>query len=159
METKVSTGTAVMDWLLEGGYEKGVITTIYGPAASGKTNLCLLCIANSVKGQKVIYIDTEASFSLTRFKQICPDYKKALEKIIFLKPTTFKEQKKAILKLRTLLKQDIGIIFVNSITMLYRAEMGEEDNRRLNNDLVLQLRTLLEIARKKKIPVILTAQV
>jgi len=159
METKVSTGTTVMDWLLEGGYEKGVITTIYGPAASGKTNLCLLCIANSVKGQKVIYIDTEASFSLTRFKQICPDYKKALEKIIFLKPTTFKEQKKAILKLRTLLKQDIGIIFVNSITMLYRAEMGEEDNRRLNNDLVLQLRTLLEIARKKKIPVILTAQV
>lgn len=105
METKLSTGTAVMDWLLEGGYDKGVLTTIYGPAASGKTNLCLLCIANSVKGKKIIYVDTESSFSLTRFKQVCPDYKKALEKIIFLKPTNFKEQKAAITKLRSLLKQ------------------------------------------------------
>ena len=159
METKLSTGTAVMDWLLEGGYDKGVLTTIYGPAASGKTNLCLLCIANSVKGKKIIYIDTESSFSLTRFKQVCPDYKKALEKIIFLKPTNFKEQKAAITKLRSLLKQKIGIIFVNTITMLYRAEMGDKDNWGLNNAFVLQLRTLLEIARKKSIPVILTAQV
>lgn len=159
METKLSTGTAVMDWLLEGGYDKGVLTTIYGPAASGKTNLCLLCIANSVKGKKIIYVDTESSFSLTRFKQVCPDYKKALEKIIFLKPTNFKEQKAAITKLRSLLKQKIGIIFVNTITMLYRAEMGDNNNWGLNNAFVLQLRTLLEIARKKSIPVILTAQV
>lgn len=159
METKLSTGTAVMDWLLEGGNDKGVLTTIYGPAASGKTNLCLLCIANSVKGKKIIYVDTESSFSLTRFKQVCPDYKKALEKIIFLKPTNFKEQKAAITKLRSLLKQKIGIIFVNTITMLYRAEMGDNNNWGLNNAFVLQLRTLLEIARKKSIPVILTAQV
>ncbi|MBW3000321.1 DNA repair and recombination protein RadB [Candidatus Woesearchaeota archaeon] len=159
METKLSTGTAVMDWLLEGGYDKGIITTIYGPAGSGKTNLCLLCIANSVKGQKVIYVDTEASFSITRFRQMCSDYKKVLEKIIFLKPTNFKEQKVAIEKLKSLIKKDIGIIFVNSITMLYRAELGEEDNYGLNNSLASQVRTLLEIARKKDIPVIMTAQV
>ncbi|KYK25754.1 hypothetical protein AYK26_01940 [Euryarchaeota archaeon SM23-78] len=148
-----------MDWLLEGGYDKGIITTIYGPAGSGKTNLCLLCIANSVKGQKVIYVDTEASFSITRFRQMCSDYKKVLEKIIFLKPTNFKEQKVAIEKLKSLIKKDIGIIFVNSITMLYRAELGEEDNYGLNNSLASQVRTLLEIARKKDIPVIMTAQV
>jgi DNA repair protein RadB len=159
METKLSTGTAVMDWLLEGGYDKGVITTIYGPAGSGKSNLCLLCIANSVKGQKVIYIDTEGSFSMTRFKQVCPDYKKALEKIILLKPTNFVEQEKAIYKLKTLIKQDIGIIFVDTITMLYRAIMKAEDNRKLNNSLALQVHSLLEIARKKDIPVIMTAQV
>ena len=159
METKLSTGTAVMDWLLEGGYDKGVITTIYGPGGSGKSNLCLLCIANSVKGQKVIFIDTEGSFSVTRFKQVCPDYKKALEKIIFLKPTNFVEQEKAIYKLKTLIKQDIGIIFVDTITMLYRAIMKAEDNRKLNNSLALQIHSLLEIARKKDIPVIMTAQV
>lgn len=43
--------------------------------------------------------------------------------------------------------------------MLYRAEMGDNNNWGLNNAFVLQLRTLLEIARKKSIPVILTAQV
>ena len=99
METKISTGTAVMDWLLEGGYDKSVITTIYGPAGSGKSNLCLLCIANSVKGQKIIFIDTEGNFSLTRFKQLCPDYKKVLERIMFLKPTNFREQRASIAKL------------------------------------------------------------
>ena len=159
MKTKVSTGTAVMDWLLEGGYEKGVITTIYGPAGSGKTNLLLLCIANSVKGQKVIYVDSEGSFSLTRFKQICDDYKEALEKIIFLKPTKFQEQEAAINKLSSLIKKDIVAVFVDTITMLYRAELKKEGNRDLNDALVKQMRDLLAIARKHNIPVITTTQV
>jgi DNA repair protein RadB len=159
METKVSTGTAAMDWLLEGGYEKGVITTIYGPAGSGKSNLTLLFIANSLKGQKVIFVDTEGSFSLNRFMQICPDYKKAIEKIIFLKPTNFKEQEEAINRLEGLLTQNIGAIIVDSITMLYRIDMGEEDGKSTNNALVSQLRALLEIARKKDIPVVVAAQV
>lgn len=159
METKISTGTAVMDWLLEGGYDKGVITTIYGPAGSGKSNLCLLCLANSLKGQRIIYVDTEANFSLSRFKQICPDYKKALERVIFLKPTNFKEQKAAIEKLKALIKQDIGAIIVDSATSLYRAAMSDDDNRGLNNAFSAQIHDLLEIARKKDIPVIITAQV
>ncbi len=160
METKLSTGTAVMDWLLEGGYEKEVITTIYGPSGSGKTNLLLLCIANSLKGQKVIYIDSEGGFSTIRFKQICCDqYESALEKIIFLKPTKFKEQEFGVKKLNSMLKDNIGAIFVDSITMLYRAELGDEDNKGLNKALVSQMRNLLEIARKHKIPIIMTTQV
>ena len=159
METKISTGTAVMDWLLEGGYDKSVITTIYGPAGSGKSNLCLLCIANSVKGQKIIFIDTEGNFSLTRFKQLCPDYKKVLERIMFLKPTNFREQRASIAKLKALIKQDIGIIFVDSISSLYRAALQGEDNRGINNAMAAQVHDLLEIARKKDIPVIMTAQV
>ncbi len=159
METKVSTGTAVMDWLLEGGYDKSVITTIYGPAGSGKSNLCLLCIANSVKGHKIIFIDTEGNFSTTRFKQLCPDYKKALERIIFIKPTNFKEQEASIEKLKGLLKQNIGIIFVDSISALYRAALQKEDNKGINSSMTSLVHDLLEIARKKDIPVIMTAQV
>ena len=159
METKISTGTAAMDWLLEGGYDKGVITTVYGPAGSGKSNLCLLCLANSVKGHKIIFIDTEANFSMSRFKQLCPDYKKALERILFLKPTNFREQKASVQKLKELIKQDIGAIFVDSVTSLYRAAMNDDDNRGLNNALSAQIHDLLEIARKKDIPVIMTAQV
>ena len=160
METKLSSGTAAMDWLLEGGYEKEVITTIYGPAGSGKTNLLLLCVANSLKGRKVIYIDSEGGFSLTRFKQISnKDYKEAVEKIIFLKPTKFKEQELAVRKLSSLLKKDIGAIFVDSITMLYRAELTDGESKELNKMLVSQMRSLLEIARKHNIPIITTTQV
>jgi DNA repair protein RadB len=159
MDTKVSTGTAAMDWLLEGGFEKGVITTIYGPGGSGKTNLLLLFISNSLKGQKVIYVDTEGSFSVTRFIQICKDYKRALEKITFLKPTNFKEQEDAISKLEGLVKKEIGAIIVDSLTMLYRVEMDDEDSRTTNKSLVSQMRTLLELARKNDIPVVITSHV
>jgi DNA repair protein RadB len=159
METKVNSGSAVMDWLLEGGYENGIVTTIYGPGGSGKSNLLQLFVANSLKGKKVVYIDTEGSFSVTRFIQVCKDYKKSLEKITFLKPTSFKEQCEAIDKLEGLIKKDIGAIIVDSLTMLYRVEMEDDENRSMNKALVLQLRALLEIARKNDIPVIVTSQV
>ncbi len=159
METKINTGTEVVDWLLEGGYEKEVITTIYGPAGSGKTNLCLLC-ANSFKGKKVIYVDTEGSFSISRFRQITDKYKESLKNIILLKPTTFQEQKKAFEKLRTLVNKDIGIIIVDSIAMLYRLEMGQTKNvYDVNRQLGIQLSFLTEIARKNGIPVLITNQV
>ena len=159
-ETKTSTGTEVMDWLLEGGYEKDAITTIYGPAGSGKTNLCLLCISNSVKGKKVIYIDSEGSFSVSRFKQICPDYKEVIKKILFLNPTNFSEQKKAFSKLKELVDDNTGLIVFDSVAMIYRLEMGKaKDIYKVNRELGIQIGFLTEIARKKNIPVIITNQV
>ena len=160
METKVSSGTAPIDWLLEGGYEKGVVTTIYGPAGSGKSLLCMLCTAHSIPDQKIIYTDTEEGFSLTRLKQVCDDYDRILDKIIFLKPTNFSEQKKSIEQLKNILiKQKIGLIVVDTISMLYRVELSEKNTKELNNEFVLQLRDLIEIARKKDIPVLVTSQV
>ncbi|RJQ17254.1 DNA repair and recombination protein RadB [Candidatus Woesearchaeota archaeon] len=157
-ETKVSTGTTAMDWLLEGGYEKDAITTIYGPAGSGKTNLCLLCIASSTK--KVIYIDTEGSFSIARFKQICPDYKEALKRVVFLNPTTYDEQKKAFELLKKIVDDKVGLIVVDSIAMLYRLELGQaNDVYTVNRTLGLQLGYITEIARKRNIPVLITNQV
>src|SRR3989339_1589394 len=65
-EEKLKSSTFIIDQLL-GGYEKDIITTIYGPAGSGKTTLCLLCAMNTAReGKKVIYIDTENNFSVER---------------------------------------------------------------------------------------------
>lgn len=159
METKINTGTEVFDWLLEGGYEKEVITTIYGPAGSGKTNLCLLC-ANALKNKKVLYVDTEGSFSLSRFRQISDKYKETLKNILLLKPTTFEEQKKSFEKLRVLVNKDVGVIIVDSIAMLYRLEIGQTKKvYEVNKQLGIQLSFLTEIARKNNIPVLITNQV
>lgn len=158
MENKISTGTAIMDWLLEGGYEKNVITTIYGPAGSGKTNLCLIA-ANSVK-KKVIYIDTEGSFSTTRFQQISTNFKERLKQIIFLIPMNFKEQKKSFEKLKELLNDDVDLIVFDSVAMLYRLEIGQTKKvYEVNRELGIQLSILTEIARKKNIPVLITNQI
>ncbi|MFP4523002.1 MAG: DNA repair and recombination protein RadB [Candidatus Nanoarchaeia archaeon] len=157
--TKITTGSEAIDWLLEGGLEREVITTIYGPAGSGKTNICLLSAAHC-KNKKVIYIDTEGSFSVSRLRQISDDYKAVLDNTIILKPTTFAEQKKAFEELRSIDHSKTGIIIVDSIAMLYRLEMGQTKKiYEVNKQLGMQLAFLTEIARKNKIPVLISNQV
>jgi DNA repair protein RadB len=160
MEGRVSTGADVLDALLEGGYESDAITTIYGPAGAGKTNLALLAAVNVVQqGKKVIYVDTEGGFSVSRLKQITSAPKKILDKIIFLQPTTFDEQKKDILRLKDLVNSKIGLIIVDTMTMLYRWERTEAGIYDINRELGAQVVLLNEICRKQHIPVLLTNQV
>lgn len=156
---KISSGVEFVNTLLDGGYEHDVITTIYGPPGAGKTNFCLLAMAN-LKDKKIVYIDTEGSFSLARFKQICPDYEEVLSRTIFLTPTTYNEQKEAFEYLKKNINETFGLIVIDSIAALYRLEMGvSNDIQNVNRELSMQMATLTEIARKRKIPVILTNQV
>jgi len=162
---KIPTGSKILDKLLDDGYEKDIITTIYGPAGSGKTNLCILCAMNTAReGKKVIYIDTENNFSIERFKQICQsisqNYAKLLNNIVFLRPASFDEQKKTFEKLKDIVNEKIGLIIFDSVAMLYRLEIGKnEDVYEVNKALGMQLAYLKEIASKKHIPVLITNQV
>ncbi len=158
---KVPSGSRILDRMLDGGYDSDIITTIYGPAGSGKTNLVLLASINIArKGKKVIYVDTEGSFSLERMKQIALDYKKLLGRFIFLKPTNFKEQKKSFERLKEIVNDKIGLIVVDTIAMLYRLELGKSEGvYEVNRALGQQLSYLAEISRKKDIPVLVTNQV
>ena len=158
---KISAGSPILDNLLEGGYEKEIITTIYGPAGSGKTLLCLLSLLKIVEsGKKIIYIDTEGGFSIERLKQLTKDYKKVLDNVVFLRPTTFEEQKDAFKRLPGIVNDKIELIIVDTVSMLYRLEMGKNDDvYEVNKELGQQLGYLNEIARKKKIPILITNQV
>ncbi|MBW2973362.1 DNA repair and recombination protein RadB [Candidatus Woesearchaeota archaeon] len=157
---KISCGTRILDELLEGGYEKDAITTIYGPAGSGKTNLLLLAAVETAKsGKKVIYIDTEGGFSIARLKQVVSKHEKILNNIIFFKPTTFEEQKKVFEKLKDAVNSKIGLIIVDTISMLYRLERSNEDAKEINRELGVQMCCLTEIARKKNIPVLISNHV
>ncbi len=165
LNNRIPTGSKVLDIMLDGGYEKDVITTVYGPAGSGKTVLCLLCAINiSRAGKKVVYVDSEGGFSLERLKQIASsisqDYEKILDNIIFLRPTSFAEQRTSFEKLKDIVNDKIGLIIVDTIAMLYRLELGSnEDVYGVNRELSKQISHLTEIARKKNIPVLLTNQV
>lgn len=158
---RIPSGSKIVDLILEGGYESDVITTIYGPAGVGKTCLAMLCSINVARsGKKVIYIDTENSFSVDRLMQIAKDYKKVLNNMVFLKPVTFKEQQDSVEKLKDLVNEKIGLIVIDTIAMLYRIEMGQSDEvYEVNKALSAQISYLSEIARKKDIPVLITNQV
>ena len=165
IDNKTPTGSRILDEVLNGGYEKDVITTIYGPAGAGKTVICILAAMTAVKnGKKVIYVDSEGGFSVERLKQVASstndDYKEILNGMIFLRPTSFDEQKKSFEKLKEIVNDKIGIIIVDSIAMLYRLELGKsEDFQEVNRELGRQIGYLTEIARKKNIPVLITNQI
>jgi len=161
---RVSTETTVLDKLLKGGFESDVISTVYGPAGSGKSLVCMLCSMGITRaGKKVLYVDTEGGFSVERLQQIAPDYKKVLEKMVFFTPVSFAEQKKAFEKLKNAItkgESKLGLIVVDSIAMLYRLEIGQtKDVYEINKEMGLQISYMAEIARKKKIPVLLSNQV
>lgn len=167
-DSKIMTGSHDVNKWLEGGYEKGILTLFYGPAASGKSNFVTLAACHlAKKDKKVIFIDTEGSFSIDRIKQISggiPEF--ILKNIVILKPINFYEQKKAFFKLLKEYKsKNIGLIIVDSMVMFYRLELAEarkrglDEVRRINNELANQMKALYEIARKGDIPVLITTQV
>ena len=171
-EQKISAGSYDINKFLFGGYEKDIITTIYGPGGSGKSNMCMIAATSQAKKQnKVIFIDTEGGFSTDRFKQIHKGEKeninRDLENIFLLKPTSFKEQEESFKELHELVRKgNISLIIIDSIAMLYRIELGSaitskeyEEISKVNRKLANQLRILNEIARKENIPIMVTNQV
>ena len=166
---KISAGSYDLNKWLHGGYESDVVTVIYGPPGTGKTNFCLLtAVSQAKKGNKIIYIDTEGGFSTERIKQLSLDTDKILKNIFLLKPTNFQEQKESFKTLLKHLKDEISLIVVDSMTILYRLDFAEarekeqnkiEEIQKINTQLVSQIKTLVEIARKREIPVLITNQV
>jgi DNA repair protein RadB len=156
---RITTGSAELDRLLDGGYETDIVTTIYGPAGSGKTNLCLMCAAAAGKGKKVLFIDTDGGFSVERLRQISPDYRKVLDNIMIFKPTNFSEQRKAVGDIIKVVNPGTGLVVLDTVVTLYRVERTSQQLYDLMRELGLQVSGLSEIARKRNIPVLLTSQV
>lgn len=164
---KISAGSFDINKWLYGGYEKDIVTVIYGSSGTGKTNFCLLAaVSQAKKGNKVIYIDSEGGFSIERIKQLASENLEEVLKNIFLfKPTSFTEQKEAFKNLLKYLKNEISLIIVDGMTILYRLDFAEARGKnngeiqKINSELVVQIKTLAEIARKREIPVIITNQV
>jgi DNA repair protein RadB len=176
MVERISTGSFDLNEWLSGGYEKDIITMVAGSPGSGKTNLAILVACSQAKkNNKVIFVDSEGGFSSDRVKQIVGEenLEKILENIFILNPVNFEEQKSDFIKLLGLLKKEqVGVIIIDGMAMLYRLELGDamqsgEDNlggvndkiKEINREVARQMRTLSEISRKQNIPVFITNQV
>ena len=129
------------------------ITMIYGEPATGKTTIALMSAVNYCKNKKVVFIDTEKSFNLERFKQLGGNVQE-LDNVFVIRPVSFSDQLEKIESLNKI--KNIGLIVVDSLGMKYRKEV-RENYKETNDILHKQMKILNDFS--KNIPVILTNQV
>ena len=151
-----------LDVLLDGGFEKGTITQIYGSPSSGKSNVALALAVNVAKNnRKVIYIDTEGGISIDRIKQISgPYFSNVANNIIVLEPTNFLEQTENLRSINVWLRkhhEDVDLIILDSAVALYRVD--DMKSYKLSKELRKQIQSLSNTARNHDIAVIITNQV
>lgn len=159
----IPTGCDMLDNLLEGGIQPENVILIYGDAETGKSTLAMQCAVNCArKGYKTLYLDCDGTFSVRRLSQIASkDFARISELIILMKPNNFREQTTAIDGLADCITESFGLVVVDTLTSLYRVKIAEtpEKTFELNRELNRQMALLAEIAKTKKVAVLILSQV
>ncbi len=150
-----------IDSILGGGLETKVITQIYGPPGSGKTNFCMqAAVSAAAQGRKVVYVDTEAGHSFERLRQIAGDgYEDVLRSCIVFEPLSFDDQSFILKNLGRVLDDTFGLIVLDSAVSLYRLARDDETASQVNRELSAQMAMLSAVARKNNLAAVITNQV
>jgi len=162
IEKKISTGCVALDRLLRGGFHRGEIALVYGEAATGKTTVAIQAATCAARmGLKVLYVDSDHSFTQQRFHQIAgEDSRVVSELIILFLPETFAEQRVLVESLESYVTPSVGLVIVDSVTSLYRHAFSRAESIfNLNRDLSRQVAYLSELSSSHRIACILTSQV
>jgi len=158
----VPTGCGSLDELLGGGLPADGLSLIYGEAETGKTSLAIQCAVNCARmGYKSLFIDSDGTFSSKRLSQIAYyDYESVSPSIILMKPTTFQEQVMAIDHLDEYITKKFGLMVLDTITSLYRVELGgPKETFALNRELNRQVAFLTQIVKTRRMAALITSQV
>ena len=159
---KIPTGCASLDRLLRGGFGRGETALIYGEAATGKTTAVIQAAVSCARmGLKVLYVDSDHSFTYQRFQQIAKSQSEAASQLMMLfLPETFAEQRKLLESLGNYATPSLGMVVVDSMSTLYRAAFSRAESIfTLNRDLGRQLAYLGEMSTQNNIACIITSQV
>lgn len=163
MTDRVQTGCEPLDALLGGGLERGAITQLYGPPAAGKTNVALnAAVSVAGSGGTAVIIDTEG-LSLDRFHQIADRPPEGAdrsfpERIVITAAHDFEEQADAVADAAEF-ADAADLIVLDSATGFYRLERTGDENGEALRAVARQLTSLLAIARKHDLAVLVTNQV
>ena len=162
LQHTVPTGCSSLDKFLGGGLPADGVSLVYGEAETGKTSLAMQCAVGSARrGYKTMFIDSDGTFHERRLSQIAyRDFDAISPFIILVRPTNFWEQALAIDHLDKYETERFGLVVVDTITSLYRVELGApEENFKLNRELNRQVACLAQISKTRKVATLVTGQV
>jgi len=136
---RLTTGSKVVDRLLDGGLETQTITEFYGEYGSGKSQIChQLCVNVQLPpergglGGSVLYVDTENTFRTERIvsmsKHLGLDPEEVVKNIIYAEAYTSDHQMFLLDNADEVIKaNNIKLLIVDSLTAHFRSEyIGRE---------------------------------
>jgi DNA repair and recombination protein RadB len=162
LQKYVKTGSVSLDKLLGGGFPTQSVSLIYGEAETGKTSLAVQCAVTCARrGIKSLFIDTDGTFSYERLSQIAEyEYEKTSPLLIIMRPNSFHDQSHAFDQLEKIITNKFGLIVVDTITSLYRAELEDTEKTYVaNRELNRQMAILKQIAITRDVAVLVISQV
>ncbi|MEM2971853.1 MAG: ATPase domain-containing protein [Candidatus Bathyarchaeia archaeon] len=163
MPQKIPTGCIVLDKFLEGGIPFESISLIYGEAETGKTVLAMQIAVNcAAKSYKTLFVDCDGTFSAVRLSQIASKkFEEIAEQIILMKPNDFREQTAVVDHLGDYVAKNFGLVVFDTVTSLYSAKIAEYPKKtfELNRELNRQMALLAQLAKTRKMAVLVTSQV
>ena len=154
----IKTGVENLDNLLGGGLKNSTITDIFGSSGTGKTQLALQIILNSMSENiEVLYQDTTGNFrperlvEMAKFMQLEMNF---LDKIKVKRITNVSEQQKSLVSIKD---SDFSFIVIDNITDLFSFEYPKEDQIGEKNTQFSQyMRNLSRVTLEKNIPIVIT---
>ena len=154
----IKTGLKNLDQFLGGGIKEGLVTSISGQSATGKTQLSFQIILNALhNGKEILFQDTTGKFRPERLVQMMQLQKinpSLLDTVKVSRITNTAQQIKYLSK--TSLKS-YSLIIVDHITDLFSFEYSKkEQSLEKHISFMKYMHSLSSIAINRKIPIIVT---
>lgn len=169
---RLTTGSSMLDKLLEGGIESQSITEFYGEYGSGKSQIChQLCVNVQLPPERgglsgaALYIDTENTFRTERIFQMANNVglnpEEAIKNIIFAEAFTSDHQMFLLENADKVIKENgIRLIVVDSLTSHFRSEyLGREMLQERQQKLNKHMHMLIRLSRAFNAVAVVTNQV
>ena len=154
----IKTGLKKLDQFLGGGIKGGLITSISGQSATGKTQLAFQICLNALDGGKeILFHDTTGEFRPERLVEMM-EYQKInpslLDRIKINRVTNTVEQLQSLTKTTF---ENYSLLIIDSVTDLFSFEYSKkEQSFEKNISFMKYMYTLSIIAIEMKIPIIIT---
>ena len=154
----IKTGLKELDQFLGGGIKEGLITSISGQSATGKTQLVFqICLNALDNGKEILFHDTTGDFrperlvEMMRFQKINPSL---LDKIKVNRITNTMEQLQSLSSTRL---ENYSVLIIDNVTDLFSFEYSKKEQFfEKNISFMKYMHNLSSIAIEKNIPILLT---